>query len=147
MLYPLPAIKALFEASAVIQGWMENRYPDKSLKVFIGHRGKVAANEFPYISIALKEENLQLDYSRNVGLSIMYGVNHAEITNDENIGIARICELGELLIEELASRAILTSPYLVQWEGEAITRTDYGVQHPFYEAETTLTLRAYEQEA
>lgn len=121
--------------------YLAEHYPDAEPNWFIGAKLKPAADEFPYIAVAPIQEDKEKapSVARTARVSILYGVNEDAVTDGVYAGIRRVAEIGEMILAALAVQPIGTPP--VTWDGEAQSRSDAGLQHPFYEGEIVISVR------
>jgi hypothetical protein len=124
---------------APLAGYLAAHYPDAAPNWFIGAKLKPAATEFPYVAVAptLEDKDAEPSRERRPRVSILYGVNDDAVVDGVYVGIQRICEIGELILDALGKQPIGAAT----WDGQAQSRSDAGLQHPFYEGEVMISLK------
>jgi hypothetical protein len=138
----LTAVRDRLKSEAALLAYFIEHYPDTPLNFFIGAKLNPGAHEFPYIAVApmTEEKAAYPSLERVPRLSIMYGVNDDAVDEGVYRGIRRVCEIGELILDALRKQPIGTQTDAVIWDGSAQTRSDAGIQHPYYEGETIIPL-------
>jgi hypothetical protein len=144
----LQAIRDRLRADPPLADYFAAQYPGLPLHFFIGLKPDleagtgIPADLFPYIAVSplVEDKPAHPGRERTYRLSLMFGVNDDRLEDGVFLGIQRMCEIGELILQALAAQPIGTSPRVV-WSGEAQTRSDAGVQHPYYEGEILLPVQ------
>lgn len=148
----LMVIRNRLMACHYIRSFFEAHYPGSPLQSFIGMPGhEYDRDQFPFIAIAPGPEEKPAGPERRRAMKISILIGIADDTRElqdigglmcqTSPGLLNCMDVAELVLRCLRAQPLQFGTVALAWNGEALTDTDGGSAHPFYEVLLTLPIQ------